>query len=357
MRQPIRTALLGLLATGILSAPAVAGNNLNGNGFPSGPHFNLNIIGKQDTFSCPAPSFYLRVIADNNIDGDLGALVESCDDLDVCEATDIQVYGNVVFVPRSGGGATNTPISILMESGRKGPKGAPAIADLQVADWCSESFPDSGGTGAGDPGVVRLPQNDEGYAVFARITGKPGDQTSFSVVPDLVLVQDEAGNDLISLGLVTPTGVFNPDGILLRRTSDTGTGKRVQKATDITPLFQWTGDVCYVQSDWALYCTDPLTGQNLCSARSLCCVDATSDGAYDRCDLLPAVGIDPDGDGNYECPATDSAGISYLAVEAQCRAYSNQWVFNIGDFVDVLWNVENSGSYVVQVRFYPLPLQ
>ncbi len=117
-----------------------------GNGFPSGAHFNLNMIGKKANFTCPAPEF----------DPD----------------TNEQLYGNVIFIPREQG---TDPINILVESGNKGPKGAVDTNTLEVPDWCTESFADSGGPGMGDPAIFRLPANGAGYAVYARITGKPGD--------------------------------------------------------------------------------------------------------------------------------------------------------------------------------------
>jgi hypothetical protein len=97
-----------------------------GNGFPSGYHYNLNILGKQGHFTCPPPEY---------VDG-------------------TQAYGNVIFIPRDQG---NDSITIL-----------------------TESFPDSS-SGRGD----------------------------------------EAGNDLILLGLVDCSGTvtFSSDGITLNRTS------------------------------------------------------------------------------------------------------------------------------------------
>jgi hypothetical protein len=198
-----------------------------GNGFPSGSHFNLNIIGKKDAFSCPPPEF---------VDG-------------------MQIYGNVIFIPREQG---SDPITILMESGKKGPKGAQNTSVLQVTDWCTESFPDYD-QNKGDSGVLRLPQHDGGYAVYARITGKPkeyGDPT-VEIAPGLAYVEDETGNDLILLGLVDRSGTstFSSDGITLTRTSTDSTvsGKGVQKATNLTSLFEWSGEVCYVQDDYDLY--------------------------------------------------------------------------------------------------------
>jgi hypothetical protein len=327
-----------------------------GNGFPSGPHYNLLIHGKGATFRCPQPEFYLRVTVDNNGDSDAGLLVTECDEGDVCEATDIQIFGNVINCPRVQG---TDPITILMESGLKGPKSAPATIGLEVTDWCTESFPDDGSIAPplGDSAVMRLQKNDLGYAVFARVVGRPGENggPTFNMIPSLQLVQDEAGNDLVLLGFVTPTGVFNEDGIPINRYDTTKSGKGVKGATNISNLFKWTGDVCYVQADTDPYCI--VEGENVCTSLALCCVDTSDplDGLWDRCDLLTDVGVDLDFDGDYECPVNDGT-YPYWPVAGTCRQYENQWVFNIADFVNVLWDVTHDGVYNVQIRFYPLPL-
>lgn len=299
-----------------------------GNGFPSGKHYNLNILGKRDNFNCPVPSF----------DPETGQ----------------QEFGKVIFIPRDQG---NDPITILMESGKKGPKGAPATSTLEVTDWCSESYPDYG-QNKGDAAVLRLPKNDNGYGVYARITGKPGDdgEPTASIVPDLFYVEDEAGHDLILLGLVDRNGTatFASDGMTLTRTStETSTkGKGVRKATNVTALFEWSGEVCYIQSDSDIYCRDE-RGDYTCSGLDLCCVDIDADNIYDRCDLLSDVGESTDGT-TYQCPAQDADGNLYTSIEAQCQTYENEWVFNIADFVGYLWNLDTTGSYNIQVRFYPL---
>ncbi len=84
--------------------------NVN-NGFPSGPHFNLNIIGKKDGFTCPAQEY---------LNGN-------------------PVYGNVIFVPEvtKNNPSLQDPVQIIFESGLKGPKSAPTITELQVRDWCT----------------------------------------------------------------------------------------------------------------------------------------------------------------------------------------------------------------------------
>jgi hypothetical protein len=244
-----------------------------------------------------------------------------------------------------------------MESGKKGPKGAQGITELQVTDWCTECFPDYG-SNKGDGAVLRLPAHDRGYAVYARITGKPvkdGDP-NVSITGDLVYVEDEAGNDLILLGLVDRQGVskFNSDGQVIFRTStDTSKkGKGVQKASNITSLFEWTGEVCYVQDDPNLYCLNEFY-EYICSSLDLCCVDDDGDGVYELCDLLTDVGlIDPNDPGNLMCPLADALGSPYLPVTAECRSYDNEWVFNIADFVGYLWDIDTTGAYVIQIRFY-----
>ncbi len=290
-----------------------------GNGFPSGYHYNLNIIAKKDNFTCPYPQY---------VDG-------------------VQVYGNEIFIPRDQG---NDPVTILMESGKKGPKGAQDAEMLEVTDWCTESFPDSN---SGDAAILRLPQHDKGYAVYARITGKPGKlgAPATTIVPELYYVEDEAGNDLILLGMIDRDGTatFSADGMTLTRT-DTSTstkGKGVQKATNLTSLFEWTGEACYVQPDYDLYC------QGKCTPLDLCCVDLDLDNSYDHCDLLNDVGEIVEGT-TLQCPVQDAYGIPYISVAARCKAYDNEWVFNIGDFVGYLWNLDSTGSYNIQVRFYPV---
>jgi hypothetical protein len=283
-----------------------------GNGFPSGAHYNLNLIAKKPGFNCPPPG----------VDSETGA----------------PSYGNVIYFPREQGA---DDVTVLMESGTKGPKGAPDTDRLEVTDACTESFPDYG-TGIADGASLRLPKNDAGYAVYARVTGKPSKDgaAGVGIGPNLLYVEDETGNDLVLLGLVDRDGVatFHTEGEELLRTDSTRSGKGVRKATDLSGLFAWSGEVCYTQEDVDSYCLDS-SGANLCSTFSLCCTDDNMDGVYESCDALSLVGTDGDGDGLLSCP------LGTIAVE---------WVFNIGDFVGYFWTLNATGAYVVQVRFYPL---
>jgi len=289
------------MAMAIATCPALAAKPIDGiglpfgNGFPSGEHYNLNIIGKKAGFTCPVG----EVDAGGN-----------------------PVYGNVIFFPRVQGG---DPITILVESGSKGPKGATGTATLEVTDWCTESFPDAGAV-TGDGATFRLPANAGGYAVYARITGKPGDDgepvVTFSE-GEFAYVEDEAGNDLILVGS------FKDGTTTIYRTGEvtTTSGKGVRKATDITGLFQWSGLVCSVPDDLTLADTE------------LCCQTDTV-GNYVNCQLPETAGV---------CP------VDYQLVQATCTEYAEPtWVFNIADFVGYLWDLDTTGAYVVQLRFYPM---
>jgi hypothetical protein len=236
-----------------------------------------------------------------------------------------------------------------MESGKKGPKGKTDTAVLEVTNWCTETFD-------GDPAVLRLPADPVGYQVYARITGKPGvDQNdhTIDISPELFYAEDQAGNDFIHLGFIRGDKLFNADGVELplRRTDDSKRGKGVKDGTRLTGLFEWKGEVCYI--DYADYCMDgggslimdPDTGDPICTEEAFCCVDMDDppDGIYDECDLLTLIGSgDP-----LACP------VDYEQLALMCREYDYEWVFNIADFVGYLWDITSTGAYNVQIRFYP----
>jgi hypothetical protein len=249
------------------------------NGFPSGEHFNLNIIGKKDGFN---PQ-------EEQTDG----------------TTDS--YGNVVFVPENGDGA------IYMESG-KGKK-FEEILQLRVLDnWAGDT----------DGARLQLPKNEAGYRVYARALGKPGEMTSIGLTPGLQLVQDENGNDLYYLGLVTDGGFETSYQEFERR-------KGKSKAIDISGLFKWYGEICYF--------SEPDGGYDL--LKYLCCVEA--DIVTDECV-------------RYEFVPEGSVCTIRELITVYCNDYTIDpvpWIFNIAEFVEYLWSTNNNGTKLLSVRFYP----
>lgn len=390
MKRVVTNLLIGGLVLGFCSSvyagkPATGDPPVfNGNGFPSGLHYNFLIHGKPDTFTCPELTYYFQVgfgaginctykdkpIAD-------GELVGSCEFLSCadavgptdnysCSETTTPKYGNVVNMPRF---ETDDPITIVMESGRKGPKSQPNATTLMVTDWCTQSFPDDGSYAPplGDEARVLLPKDPDGYAVYARILGKPkkdGEGPSFVMVPEgFELIENEyevdldgdGEPDLLLLGFISPDGVFNPDGVLIDLKRSEGLkGKAAKTATNMSPLFKWQGDVCYVEGDpaeEAVFCAE---GDAVCSPLDLCCVDNqpadAPDGTYDGC----VVAEDTNGDTVID--SLDCA-VDYDFVTGACKYIENDWVFNIADFVNVIFNIDqNKDVYNVQIRFYPLPL-
>lgn len=282
MKETILACILIFLVAGYAHCTR-PGSEISPDGFPSGEHFNLNIIAKKGDFSCPAVS--------NDAYGD-------------------PVYGNAVFIPEY----PEYNVQIVMESGSKGPTSAPGVTELQVTDTCTGFTPN-------DPAILRLPKNEKGYRVYARVLGKPskdeGDLRTIGIYdPEFVLVQDELGNDLLYLGLVTDRGFLTTSASFVRTSAKS-------RATDITGLFQWSGRVCH------------LTAPDDFTLPDSCCAGPNSDGIFDQCS-----------------PMTEGSLCGGTPV--YCMEYLNEWVFSIGDFVESLWNVDSNGAKLLQVRFYPL---
>lgn len=281
----IRGAIVLALATG--TTCALAQTIVNPNGFPSGAHYNLNIHGKKADYNC-TPVVY--------------------------DSAGNPVYGNSIFVPESGQG-----IQILIKSGKKGGRATDLYQEFRVTDACAV-FDKS-------PAVLELPPNENGYRVYARALAKPGGSATLRYGGSLFSAQDEYGNNLVDLGLITPTGV-TPTGQAMQRTK----GKSV--AVDITPLFLWSGTVCNIFSQ------DPATG-----TRWLCWLDNP---------------LNPDGlglispDDSFSAPVNGLCSEGVLTeVPVTCVTYDNEWIFNIADLVESDWLIDNDGSKLIQLRFYP----
>jgi hypothetical protein len=274
----LAVAVLVLLPGGFASATK-PGETVNPNGFPSGDHYNLNLIGKKAGFDgCAVP---------------------------IDPLTNLPLYGNVVFVPEYGQG----DIWLQSGSGRK-----ITVATLQVTDPCVTAFD-------GDAAEVQLPALADGYWVYARALGKLTDNPSMKITPELITVSS-TDETLVYLGYVTATGFVNAAGTTVYR------AKGKHPAVPISDLFAWQGDVCYVNDP----ATIGLTGY---APKDVCLLDTNGDGWDD------IVGY----------PVDDVCAEGGLA-SLYCHSYDTTWVFNVADFVNYLWGIDNSGTKLVQIRFY-----
>ncbi|WP_415892437.1 hypothetical protein ACMXYN_14440 [Neptuniibacter sp. PT8_73] len=297
----ILCCLVSILLLG-LSTDAHSGKNLKGNGFPAGFHFNLNLLGKKTqapgVFNCPSEADYRCHTDDDGIipcDPNTEECIQVTDDSNAqffCHEDSSQ---NVVFIPRYDEN-TNADTSVAIQSGStKGGKNkslplkdldGDGIPDLQVTDWCTESFPDSDGA---DGAVVSLPPYDSGYAVFARVTGKPCNNvneagecvTGTMFTNNFGFVTDDQGNDLLALGFVDGSGSWQSFN-LTREQDGTKTkgpgGKGVRQAQNISDAFTFTGSVCYISpGDQRYFCGEEITDSELPENS----VDSDNDGTTD----------------------------------------------------------------------------
>jgi len=197
-----------------------------------------------------------------------------------------------------------------------------AVSELTVHDACSFS-PD-------DPATVQLPAKE--YQVYARILGKPGKpgaERSVVFYPKLLDACDDtlepafdsflscADSSLLGIGKVTVGGAFDRESQSLTRLAPAKGGN---KALEITDLFRWSGYVCD-----AVYDIDADGEITLADVAS----DLNGDGLIDQYDLA-------------------------IYLSTSCQLFEHEWIFNIADLVVYGWDYQNSGSKLVQIRFYPV---
>jgi len=327
------------------------------NGFPSGPHFNLNIHGKADGYTW-----------------------------------DSEPGGGSVFVPEHG----TSEIQLIQNKKSN-------VSELTVLDKCGDAFD-------GDPAKVQLPKGE--YQVYARILAKPtkndepanvtfypklveacDDATTYHLngdgivdVDDLYLIDtnsdgvvDEFDNpdlngdgivddadveywlsafggltectdsDLLGLGVVTTDGAFLQDGQSLERTKGKST------ATDITQMFMWEGIAFNSSLDLSgpdgTYDGNGVPDGNL-TIEDLVSTDINGDGAVDG-EVIPS---EHDLNSDSSVSAADfDIWLGELEAAGLYKDYAGNpvWVFDIADLVVYGWDYENNGSKLVQVRFYP----
>jgi hypothetical protein len=306
--------LISVLAATLMMSSSVVAGPKNKNGDPGniwdvlpdelrGDHYTLNIHGKKTDFNkqdC--------IVEPDPYTGE---------------------YSNNIFIPSE---KTEAAIQILMESGNAKGKWASENNVYGVRDSCTAEFD-------GNEARLVLPANQDGYFVTARVLAKPTDDPSLTINNgQLKWVQDEAGNDLLVLGLVTETGFETPE-VTMTRTS----GK--VKAVDISGVFRWSGDVCYF--DTTNYCYNDLD-EYVCANETLCCIDNEPDGIYDDC----VDASTDDGGITYYCGVGFEA---YSLVNVGCYSHEQEWVFNIADYVGAMWDAYPEGGFkLANIRFYPI---
>jgi hypothetical protein len=278
------------------------------NGFPAGPHYNLNIHGKKDGFAC------------NDTPG-----------------------GGSVFVDEYG------PATIQYVSNKKG-----SLTELIVLDPC-----------AVNNGIakVQLPYEADGYYVFGRILGKPnnssneGDASSVILYPNVVVQAcNDTGGDpdfgdwtscpddaLLALGLIVHNQVYVAENeTYVRFEPGVTKGKGKSKATDITALFTYVGWVVHPDLD-----ISPPYGE---ITQDDVPADASNTTLYpgiDSYDINEPYGfIDVEEWLSYQADQTPPMAWYFSTADGM-------WIFNIADLVVTEQGLVNDGTKLLQVRFYP----
>ena len=286
------------------------------NGFPSGEHFNLNLHGKKadyegDPFPC----------------------------------------GNSVFILEYG----NSTIEYVTNK-------KSSVTELTAIDPLAEAFD-------GDSAQVQLPYKAEGFYVFGRILGKPnngnsGQASSIILYPNNVVAACNDTNlenlefpdstecpddDLVALGLIVGQNIYEAEEEeYVRFDPNTTKGKGKSKATDITRLFTYAG--------WVIAETLDTDGP-----------DAEPDGVIDINDV-PIDDYDNNPDTEENSDYNGDTFITELDVLdwlndmknlAQPLAWyfpeeEEKWIMNIADLVITEQGLENDGTKLMQIRFYPV---
>jgi hypothetical protein len=335
--QKMKKETFILLMTGVyvfLAAPS-ASAQVNPNGFPSGEHFNLNIISKKTDYHCS--------LAEDEYGN--------------------PVYGNVIFVPEG------EDVQIKMQSGKiKGNKLSDLGDTLQVIDPCAGFLYDTTDDSAA---ILQLPPHNAGYSVFARMVGTPSG--NMEIEPGLDYVMDDEGNYLwwyageVGQGFSCKDQTIDPHQKGSQGKGNTGKST----AVDITCLFEWSGEVCYLDPDLSgqSYCGECIGWDALnpgecieyadCEQRNLCCEECCDTGDDACCGMAGTCdGLCVDSELTYydhcEIPTSLEPVICEIGdpVEVSCKVYETPvWVFNIADFVQYFWDAVQNGK-VLQVRFY-----
>ena len=320
---------------------------MNSNGFPSGPHINLNIHGR-----------------------DLGW--NGCQDVEGPPKSDDNDLGHNINTPIEGIG------DILFVSNKKSNN-----PNMTVWDNCTQGVHASDT----DPAKVQIPPNgDDGWFVYWRMhAGNNNNQVLANVTfsPNLNLLamcndnstiniinfsefndcQDMNDDFIMPIAQVHSDGIFSSDGEKITKWDQIGKGKNRQLAADVTDLFMWSGNVCNANLD-----------STMDSSISLADFDVTNstggdpDGVVNATDFDALIAVSPslitgafttgadimtlidDGDGAIEAGAEF---IALLELINECLVFEDPiWVFDAADIVEHGLEYDNKGSKLTQLRFY-----
>jgi hypothetical protein len=362
----IAIAVAVLIALIVAALPAMAAKPQNAgkdgtmdvieksNGFPSGPHFNLNIHGKDPaTFTCPDEDPYF------------------------------EGWGNSVFIDIDG---TTTIYYMTCKKS--------SVDVLNVIDGCGVF---DGSVTIQLPKIPDgLPLEDQGYHVFARILGKPNNRKTpedpedtrsyIFLSPNTVddLCNEPQGSDEegwycdseLSLGLILKDAVYGDDGQAFYRFDDPqGQGRGKSKALDITQLFTFTGwvidarlDNYSVSEGWG-YSDGAITVGDIpvydwdCDGGSVTADNRDVDGdTSENPDLAATDDDDLDMYLNYMAGEIVGAPACWLyclgyelnpVTDPMAWYFEDAWILNIAEFVLTEGTIENDGAKLLQIRFYP----
>jgi hypothetical protein len=317
---PIFVTLSALLI--ITASPVMAGGKSpdvieKSNGFPSGMHFNLNIHGH---------------------------------DLSNDDPCTHEAGGNSVFIDQYG------ISTIEYQTSKKS-----SLTELMVTDPCATG---DGTVSISLPMKVIVFDEDtqayetmpvDGYYVYGRILGKPQNgkddpdgRSNILFSPNMVTDAYNLDEEMVILGLITWNATYYAgDEAFYRFDDPTAKGKGKSKAKEITHLFEYSGWVV----DASLDTNSPLD-------------DGIPDGIISIWDVPLGnydILTDPDGtstpndrDFNNDGEEDDLDVTAWLATQGDLATeYIEEWIFNIADVVTTEGEVNNDGTKLFQIRFYP----
>ncbi len=318
---------------------------MNSNGFPSGPHINLNIHGR-----------------------DLGW--NGCQDVEATpDKSDDDTLGKNINAPLEGTG------TILFVSNKKSTN-----TDMTVWDNCTENVHPSDT----DAAKVQIPPNgNDGWFVYWRMqAGNNNNQELADVIltPNLNLLamcNDDPDNPIIGfpefndcqdmgVDMIMPIaqvhtgGISDPSGETITKWDQIGKGKNRQLAVDITERFMWSGTVCNANLD--------STGDSSISLADFDVTNSTGgepDGVVNATDFEALIALGHitgttvaeimalDVEGNVDEIDTESEFMALLELLDECLVFDDPiWIFNAADIVEHGLEYDNKGSKLTQLRFY-----